>query len=90
MTTREILYLYLVQHGYDGLCSGECGCDLNDLFACCGECSAYCHPAYKFDCDRCLRATDRENTCESSEFGEGYTMSVHKDFCHPMYAEMNE
>ena len=90
MTAREILYLYLLEHGYDGLCSGECGCDLNDLCACCGECSAYCHPAYKFDCDRCLRATDRENTCESSEFGEGYMMSVDKDFCHPVYAEVSE
>ena len=86
MTAREILCLYLLEHGYDGLCSGECGCDLNDLFACCGECSAYCHPAYKFDCDRCVKASG----CELSEFGEGYMMSVHKDFCHPVYVEVDE
>ena len=86
MTGCEILYLYLIQHGYDGLCSGECGCDLNDLCACCSECSAYCEPAYKFDCDRCAKVSG----CELSEFGEGYMMSVSRDFCHPVYTEAVE
>ena len=46
---REIIAVYLVRHGYSGLCSEECGCELGDLFCCCGDFSR-CVPGYRHVC----------------------------------------
>ena len=34
MTVREIVKTWLEEHGYDGLCSGGCGCRVKDLMPC--------------------------------------------------------
>ena len=49
---RGIVREYLEEHGYDGLCTEECGCGLEDLFPCD---SPYgdCVPAYKHVCRTC-------------------------------------
>jgi hypothetical protein len=45
MTAKEIIIDWLKAHGYDGLCSDECGCRLDDLMP--GECSCPdCVPGY--------------------------------------------
>lgn len=46
MTVREIITAYLRERGYDGLCNAECGCGLDDLAPCGGDCGE-CVPAYK-------------------------------------------
>ena len=45
-TVKNILVGYLVKHGYDGLCSDGCGCDIDDLAPCC-EYFGDCVPAFK-------------------------------------------
>ncbi len=48
MTVKEIVKKYLGEHGYDGLCTKDCGCDKDNLFPCAGEgCPDTCVPAYK-------------------------------------------
>ena len=43
-----IVYKYLVENGYSGLCNmdNECGCEIDDLFPCC-DCLLDCVAAYK-------------------------------------------
>jgi len=50
MTVLEIVEKYLRDNGYDGLCSDDCGCDLEDLASCGGESLANCEPGYKSPC----------------------------------------
>lgn len=50
---RDIVKLWLKEHGYDGLYnddSGECACLIDDL-APCSEMSEYCTAGYKAPCD---------------------------------------
>ncbi len=47
MTVHEIILEYLEEHGFDGLCTDECGCLLDDLAPCCSECVMDCVPARK-------------------------------------------
>lgn len=60
MTVAEIVKAYLVKNGYDGLCTEDCGCGVDNLFPCDGQgaCDALgceaCVPAYRYTCDRCL------------------------------------
>jgi hypothetical protein len=46
---REIAKEYLERHGFDGLATCGCGCELRDLMPC-GEPSPDCEPAYKELC----------------------------------------
>lgn len=46
MNCKEIIVKYLRDNGYDGLCSDECGCGLDDLITC-GEDPSECIPGYK-------------------------------------------
>ena len=46
MTVYEITKKYLIENGYDGLFTDECGCLLDDLMPCDCDCS-YCQPGYK-------------------------------------------
>lgn len=74
ITVGEIIKKYLVDNGYDGLCSDSCGCGLDDLFAC-DTCDWDCKPAYKFktDCDKC------EIKCEAAfDMGENFCYSTEK------------
>ena len=47
MTVKEIVGEWLKTHGYDGLCTTNCGCGMDDLIPCCyGHCE-HCVPAKK-------------------------------------------
>lgn len=45
---NEMVIKYLKDNGFDGLCSDECGCTLDDLFPCetpsADCCGGYSHP----------------------------------------------
>lgn len=51
-TAREMVRQYLIDHGFDGLCSddAECACEVGDL-APCGEMYDTCWAGYKRPCD---------------------------------------
>lgn len=51
MTVKEIIKKYLEDNGFDGLCTDDCGCGIDDLFPCCEDMCADCVPAYKCKCD---------------------------------------
>lgn len=57
-TAIEILRTWLSASGFDGLCSGECGCSLHDLMPCSSEGAWDCRPAYRIrcteDCEGCI------------------------------------
>jgi len=61
---RDIIREYLVANGYDGLCSEECGCGLDDLMPC-EYGIQHCVPAEK------VIATAEHYDPEFSEFGIG-------------------
>ncbi len=52
MTVREIIEAHLKSIGADGLCTEDCGCGGNDLFAC-DSGSLDCVPAMRIRCDTC-------------------------------------
>lgn len=57
-TMAEVVEGYLENHEHEGLCSEECGCELDDLFPCC-ELGIDCIPARKVLCGDCEnRETD--------------------------------
>jgi len=47
MTVKEIIKQYLIDNGFDGLCSEDCGCGVNDLICCNREFIEDCQPAYE-------------------------------------------
>ncbi len=66
ITVKDIVQMYLVENGYDGLAGDGCGygCELVDLMEDCnGECIADCAPAMKVfckpeDCEDCRSDCD--------------------------------
>ena len=46
MTAKQIITQYLKSHGYDGLWTFDCGCELQDLGPC-GSIGLGCEPGYK-------------------------------------------
>ena len=64
MTVKEIVKDYLEKNGYDGLCSENCGCGLDDFMPCEDCDTETCKPSYKHICN------GREN-CLFSGFCEG-------------------
>jgi len=48
MNVFQIIKKYLIDNGYDGLCTEECGCAIDDLAAC-GRDFSYCKPGYRVD-----------------------------------------
>lgn len=48
MTVLEIIVEYLKEHGYDGLYSDNCGCELDDLMPC-GSCAENCKAGYRIE-----------------------------------------
>ena len=46
MTVKEIVKKYLEDNGYDGLCTFDCGCPIDDLIPC-GDCFESCVPGHK-------------------------------------------
>jgi len=58
MTVKEIVTEYLKDNGYDGLCSEECGCAIDDLMPC-NDDQSYCSPGYMHSKDcRCKNCKD--------------------------------
>ena len=55
MNVRNIVFDYLKQNGYDGLCTDDCGCGLDDLQPC-----GYDKPNNPFDCVPAYRHTKKE------------------------------
>jgi len=54
MTVYEIIFEYLSKNGFDGLCTDECGCLLDDLMPCDCVCS-YCEAGYKLSTEEANR-----------------------------------
>ena len=50
MTVREIMVVWLREHGYDGLCHYECGCKVDDLMPCMDG-GQDCEPGHMVACD---------------------------------------
>ncbi len=53
MTVKEIVYGYLLVHGYDGLYSEpdtDCACTIPTLMHCDGVDTAGCMPGYRVPC----------------------------------------
>ena len=93
MMAASIEYMvrqFLIKHHYDGLCNeGICGCDMDDLIACCEPNETSCKAAYRFDCERCLDGPKFNNDCRLNQDSD-YMMSTDADYCHPMYVEVDE
>lgn len=56
MNVREIIELWLREHGYDGLCGDDsfgegCGCVIGDLMPC-DSSGLKCKPGYKITCNK--------------------------------------
>lgn len=51
MNVKEIITHYLLDRGYDGLCTDECGCGIDDLMPC--DDSSKCVPAFRWTCGVC-------------------------------------
>lgn len=79
LSVKEVMKKWLANRGYQGLCSEDCGCDIDDLFPC-GEYCGACRAAYRFECERC----DRKN-CDRRNDDYGVLFSDDKDFCKPVY-----
>lgn len=47
MNVYGIVEKYLKDNGYDGLCTDDCGCHLDDLMPCCSEGAMDCVSGYK-------------------------------------------
>jgi hypothetical protein len=50
MNVLQIIKIWLKDNGYDGLCSTDCGCSLDNLAPCDREEIAECEPGYKNPC----------------------------------------
>lgn len=83
--------LFLVKHGYGGLCNVDagCGCDLADLMAC-REPGTGCEAAYRLDCARCMDGPNHNHDCPHNCWDSDYMMAVDADFCHPVYVKEAE
>ena len=49
MDVCDIVKKYLKDNGYDGLCTDECGCLIDDLMPCCQEGIMSCVPGYRME-----------------------------------------
>lgn len=48
VNVESIVYDWLIAHGYDGLCSENCGCGLHDFMCCIPDMDiSSCVPAYR-------------------------------------------
>jgi len=57
MTVREIVKAQLEEKGYDGLCTRDCGCGLDDLMPCNDWCGN-CEPARKITVTQAMRESE--------------------------------
>jgi hypothetical protein len=69
MKIQEIVKVWLIDNGYDGLAGEECGCGIDDLMPC-GECDVnHCEAAYKWECEKCKEAKDCIVDCGPNDYG---------------------
>ena len=73
MTVKEIVKQWLTEHGYDGLASDYCGCEIKDLMACSSEAALRCVPAKKVRCNECKEDAE---SCECAYRDEGWCMKA--------------
>ena len=73
MTVKQIVAEWLVKNGFDGLCSENCGCPLDDLM-CCGLACDSCKPGYKQLCKGCPEFKEDCDAC----FPGGYCVTEKK------------
>lgn len=69
MNVREIVVEYLKTNGYGGLCKDECGCPVDGLMPCDGECVETCAPGYRHK----LPCVDCSHLCTDDGYG-GYAI----------------
>lgn len=70
MNVRKIVKQYLIDNGYDGLCTIDCGCGVDDLAPCSDICIYDCEAGHKVPCD--------PETCPAD--GEcGFHIGIRKD-----------
>lgn len=50
-TVKQIVAGWLTEHGYDGLCTHNCGCKVDDLMPCSSEGISECEPGHTAACD---------------------------------------
>ncbi len=74
---REYVSAKLAADGYSGICGGDCGCELSDLWPCDGP-GYDCVPGYQHECVQCPR--HEEDNCPVGDGGEGYCVSASKDW----------
>ncbi len=55
MNVYDIVQKYLKDNGYDGLYAEECGCILEDLMPCDGDCAFHCEPGYRMEKEEAAR-----------------------------------
>ena len=75
VTVQSITANWLKANGYDGLCSDECGCGLDDLAPCDGAVMK-CGPAYRWECAKCREPGE---TCEYREHNAGCWRSTEQE-----------
>jgi len=71
MTVKEIVKEYLEKNGFDGLCSENCGCGLDDFMPCgmfANDSTVIgCTPAYKHKCKADCTDCGDDELCELIE-----------------------
>jgi hypothetical protein len=55
MNVYEIVKQYLKDNGFDGLCTEDCGCLIDDLMPCDSECALDCEPGYRMEKEEAAR-----------------------------------
>ena len=99
MSTRKIIFDWLMSHGFDGLVNGdaECGCSLDDLMPCDNSIAGFgdCEPAYLYDCGRCRNWCDNlpsdvdcDEWCDEQNPDYSQLFSTRRDLCIPDYMEV--
>lgn len=64
VTVGTIIREWLEANGYDGLCSGVCGCGLNGLMPCSNTLALHCRPAKHVTWDTCpVRGLEAYDGC---------------------------
>lgn len=76
MDCGEIIEEYLIKNGFDGLCTENCGCGIEDLFSC-GDVISDCLPAYKSRL-HCQSCENEDCHLFGSNREDGYCYSVQK------------
>jgi len=79
-TLQTYLAAKLAEDGYSGLAGENCGCTLEDLFACDGP-AGDCVPGYRHECAECPHVNCNDgDSCPVEDGGTGCCISASKDW----------